>query len=249
MSKRLIYTVLALGMFTPFAASVADDSLDEYIEIFTSGNSQQQTQAAKDLAWAGLSDPELFELIETLLLEKYLVVENKYAVDDTAWLTKALSYSGQEKYRATLETVTADSPQKKIRKHAQKSIPRLEKYSRWNPIIADTSNWNAAESDEINRYANMLRSDDLELKRIGAKRVHHTHAYATYLLDILDAEILESYREVSKDGLFIDTVAWMCKALSGSRVEAYKPTIVEVSENAGSSKLAKYASKYLKYYE
>jgi hypothetical protein len=41
----------------------------------------------------------------------------------------------------------------------------------------------------------------------------------------------------------------MCKALSGSRVLSYKPTIIEVSENAGNSKVAKYATKYLKYYE
>jgi hypothetical protein len=153
------------------------------------------------------------------------------------------------KYLPTLEKGASDSPQKKIKKHSAKSIPRLEKYTRWNPVISDKSNWNDSKSDEINRYANMLRSDDLELKRIGAKRVHNTHSYDTYLLDILDAEILENYGQESKDDLFIDTVAWMCKALSGSRVVAYKPTIIEVSENAGSSKVAKYATKYLKYYE
>ena len=82
--STLIFCVLVLS-----AAPVASDSLDEYIQIFTDGNSQQQTQAAKDLAWAGLSDPRLFDLIEQSLLEKYLTVENKYAVDDTAWLARA----------------------------------------------------------------------------------------------------------------------------------------------------------------
>jgi hypothetical protein len=249
MSRLAIYFLLIFSVFMSSAAPAANDGLDEYIEIFTSGNSQQQTQAAKELAWAGLSDPRLFDPIEQLVLDKYLVVENKYAIDDAAWLAKALSYSGQEKYRATLEKVASDSPQKKLRKHAQASIPRLEQYALWNPVISDTSNWDASKSGEINRYANMLRSDDLELKRIGAKRVHNTHAYDTYLLDILNTEILESYRESSSDKLFVDTVAWLCKALSGSRVEAYKSTIVEVSENAGSSKVAKYAAKYLKYYE
>ena len=242
--STLIFCVLVLS-----AAPAASDSLDEYIQIFTDGNSQQQTQAAKDLAWAGLSDPRLFDLIEQSMLEKYLTVENKYAVDDTAWLARALSCSGQEKYRATLQKVASDSPQKKIRRHAENSLVQLDNYARWNPIISDTSNRDSSKSDEINRYANMLRSNDLELQRIGAKRVHNTHSYDTYLLDILDAEIRARYLEVNNDSLFIDTVAWMCKALSGSRVEAYKPTIVEVSKNAGNSKLAKYAKKYLKYYE
>ena len=249
MSKANIYSLLIFCVLVSSTASAANDGLDEYIQIFTEGNARQQTRAAKELAWAGLSDPRLFDQIEKSLLEQYLIVEDKYAIDDTAWLARAMAYSGQEKYRATLEKVASDSPQKKIRRHAENSLVQLDNYERWNPIITDTSNRDSSKSDEINRYANMLRSDDLELQRIGAKGVHSTQAYDTYLLGILDAEIRASYLEVSTDSLFIDTVAWMCKALSGSGVEAYKPTIVEVSENAGNSKVAKYASKYLKYYE
>jgi hypothetical protein len=249
MSKLHIYSLLVFCVLVSSTVSAANDGLDDYIQIFTDGNPQQQTQAAKELAWAGLSDPRLFDLIEKSLLDKYLTVENKYVVDDTAWLAKALAYSGQEQYRATLQKVASDSPQKKIKKHAQKSLAQLDNYARWNPIISDTSNWDSSKSDEVNRYANMLRSDDLELKRMGAKRVHNTHAYDPYLLDLLDTEIRASYLEANDDSLFIDTVAWMCKALSGSRVEKYKSTIVEVSENAGNKKVAKYATKYLKYYE
>jgi hypothetical protein len=95
----------------------------------------------------------------------------------------------------------------------------------------------------------MLTSDDLERQCAGAKRIHATHTYDTCLLDILDAEIRERYLDATNDGLFIDTVAWMCKALSGSRVVTYLPTITEVSENAGNAKGAEYATKYLKYYE
>ncbi len=249
MSKPNIYSLLIFCVLVSSTASAANDGLDEYIQIFTEGNARQQTRAAKELAWAGLSDPRLFDPIEKSLLEQYLIVEEKYAIDDTAWLARAMAYSGQEKYRATLEKVASDSPQKKIRRHAENSLVQLDNYERWNPIITDTSNRDSSKSDEINRYANMLRSDDLELQRIGAKGVHSTQAYDTYLLGILDAEIRAVYLEVSTDSLFIDTVAWMCKALSGSGVEAYKPTIVEVSENAGNSKVAKYASKYLKDYE
>jgi hypothetical protein len=249
MLKLPIYALLIFCILVSFTASGASDGLDEYIQIFTDGNAQQQTQASKDLAWAGLSDPRLFDLIENLLLEKYLTVENKYAVDDTAWLAKALAYSGQDQYRATLQTVASDSPQKKIKRHAENSLVQLDNYARWNPIISDASLWNSSKSDEISRYANMLTSGDLELQRIGAKRVHNTHSYDAYLLDILDTEIREKYLEANNDSLFIDTVAWMGKALSGSRVVGYMPTIVEVSENAGNAKLAKYATKYLKYYK
>ena len=65
-------------------------------------------------------------------------------------------------------------------------------------------------------------------------------------LDVLDAEIRALYSVDYQANLQIQTVAWMCRALSSSRNAAYQATLEEVAANAGNSKVRNYARKYLK---
>ena len=248
--RRLQVSLIVLCLVFVCLSAQAEIAKSEYIEIFTNGSSVQQREAAKGFRYLGLSDPEIFDLVEQRLLERYATAESNNAVETVAWLTKGLGYSGLAKYRSTIELVASEnSPTGKARKHASNALSELDVYAVWNPVISDTSNWNAEESDDLNRYVNMLRSDILELKRIGAKRVYHERITSEYVLAVLQAQSDENYKTVSKDKVFIDTLAWMCKGLAATALPEYRPTIVEVSQNAGAKKVRKYALKYLNYFD
>jgi hypothetical protein len=92
----------------------------------------------------------------------------------------------------------------------------------------------------------MLRSGDWSLQNMAAKRIYSDKVYDPYLLDVLDAEIRALYSVDYQANLQIQTVAWMCRALSSSRNVAYQATLEEVAANAGNSKVRNYARKYLK---
>ena len=61
---------LCLLSTTPSRA-LADEATQSYVEIFTTGTEEEQRQALERLAWAGESDPALFDLIEAQALAGY----------------------------------------------------------------------------------------------------------------------------------------------------------------------------------
>jgi len=82
-------------------------------------------------------------------------------------------------------------------------------------------------SDDMNRYANILRSDDLLLLRVGAKRVYFD-SKEDILLELLAQQLRANYarRDVSDDER-VDSIAWMAKALGSSRNDKYTALLRE----------------------
>jgi hypothetical protein len=95
----------------------------------------------------------------------------------------------------------------------------------------------------------MIKSDDIELLRLASKRIHFQHLYDTVLLDALEEKLLERYQENNNSREFEDGIAWMSKALAGSRIEQYKKTIEVVAKNVENEYLKEKISGYLKYFK
>jgi HrpA-like RNA helicase len=230
-------------------AAWANTTVDEYIQIFETGTAAQQRTVAKDLPYTGINDTRLFDPMEKRLLDVYLTATGKNEAETAAWLAKGLAYSGLEKYRSTLKLVEQNAGSKKVRKHAAKALSDLDRFIVWNPVINDTSNENPDISEYYNQYANMLRSNIYELKRVGAKKVFYERITNEYLIGIVKQQIEGNYQVITKDKLQIDTLSWLCKGLAATTLPQYKSTIVKVSEDAASSKVRSNARKYLKYFE
>ncbi len=237
-----------------FAASVnaTTDTLEKelasYIEIFESNNSYQQIATAKKLEWSGFSEPRLFDPIEKTLLNNYTSSHDKESIDHMSWLCKALAYSGNKKYLATLELVKANGSHRKLKKYAQKSIAVLHNYSRLNPYILQTNQWNPNWSNTLNRTQSMLQSPELQLKRLAAKLIYSRGLYDKVILEQLQQQLLDNYLLKPNDKLFVDTWAWAAKALAASGQTQYHNTIERVATSAESKKLRKYAKRYQKDY-
>lgn len=239
--------LLVTGVCGSWAAQAGPETPEDYVKVFQTGSPIEQEKAAQTLEWAGLSSPQLFDLVEAKALEFLPKARDKVNINYVAHLTKALAYSGNEKYRATIEKVIKDSPHKKLKQHALQALARLSDYSTFNPLIAPQA-WPEYAHPSLNqRLINMLSSGNVELMRMAAKRVHFTHNYQPELLAQLNQAIEGKYQQ-SLDGLGLDATAWMCRALAGSRAVEYKPTIEKVANSATEKKLRSYASKYLAYY-
>ncbi|ODS23619.1 hypothetical protein AB835_07855 [Candidatus Endobugula sertula] len=183
------------------------------------------------------------------LLESYLSKGNKEDIDYLSWLAKALSFSGQKKYSPTLlEIANNKSVAKKLRKYAKISIPVLENYTHWNNIIINDEQWDDNLSINNNRFSLMIRSDEFHLNRLAAKRIHYQHIYKLELLDLIEQKLVKHYQSTYNSKLFINSFAWMTKALAGSRIPKYKKTIELISQSARHKKLRSKAKRSLKYY-
>ena len=220
---------------------------EDFVRIFQSGTQVEQEKAAEALEWAGLSSPKLFDLVEALALKTLPQSTDKVTINFESYLVKALGYSGNEKYRPTIQKIIAEAHDKKLKKYGEQALASLPVYARYNPIIAPKS-WPENTHPSINqRIVNMVNSDDTELMRLGAKRVHNELNYPPEALAALNAAIERNYKN-HLEGERLDAVAWVAKALAGSRQAEYKSTIQKVATGSADKKLQSYGKKYLEYF-
>ena len=254
---RTVHTITAFlaSLALVFSAIASSGELEDKIAVFSASDPDraqapqwaEQVSAARDLGYLGLSDPALFDVIEGNLLDTYML-EDREAVDYISWMAKSLGFSGQSRYTATLERVADEAPNSKVRKHANLALEALPNYAKWNPIIVSRSDWRSDKSDAVNRYANMIRSGDLELQRMGAKRVSFEKLFDPWLLSLLVEQVRAQAGEENNEDLFIDSVSWMTKMLAASGMNEYRPTVEWVAAEGGNKKLRANAKRYLKSY-
>lgn len=245
---RNILVGLLFVFYTVVGVAAEEYNPQQYIEIFSNPNIIQKQQAIQTLEWAGLSDPRIFDLLEKDLLENYKTAESGALIRALNWVARGLSFSGNEKYIPTLEAVAEDGAHRNLRKFGKQGLEDLQKYKAWNALInPNHANIKAGYPSQQERFKNMLRSDNYELIRIAAKRIHRDHLYEHAMLDIAAATIEKYYQKVDDD-LSIDAIAWVLRATAGSADPKYKPLIEKVAAEAENKKLRKNANKYLDYY-
>lgn len=236
------------AFFSALVACAEPTTPEEYIQIFKGDNQQQQQEAAQALEWAGLSSPKVFDLVEAKALQALPNATDKVTINYVSYLVKALAYSGNEKYRPTIEKIKNEAPHKKVKKYAEEFLPQLTTYSHLNPLIVPKP-WPENPYPSLEqRLVNMLVSDDTELLRLASKRVNWTNNYSPEVLVQLNTSLLQNYQK-PLSGERLDAVAWLAHALAGSRSQVYKATIEKVASSATEPALRKYGTKYLKYYQ
>lgn len=246
MKKIFALIILSIVMTATQASELKPE---DYFNTFSQKTILQKDKTIESLAWAGLSDPRIFDLLEKDLLDNYKTADSKNLLDALSWAAKGLAFSGNDKYRSTLSTVADQAGHKKLRKYAGQSLQMLDDYKKWNPVInANHADYTAAYPSEKQRFKNMLQSGEHELIRIAAKRIHYAGHYDQDLLDIAADTLEDQYPKVN-DSLSVDAVAWLIKAIAGSTDPKYKALIEKIRDTAENKGVRKYAKKYVKYYE
>jgi hypothetical protein len=225
--------LLLLGLLchgiTAFAGFEQEEAaeLQRYIEIFQGSSVELQKDVCNELQWKGIIEVRLYDVIEEKL--KALLPGNldREEIETAAWYAKGLGTSGMEKYRPLLLEMLAKRNEKLVR-YAKEGIEKIGQYSRWNPIISEKKNFRDDQPLQVNRYANMLRSEDDELKIVALKRIHYDHVYDEYLLDILRDELVATHKKMESGTFNADLFNWMVRSLSGSRNRKYFDGLKEI---------------------
>ena len=239
--SRLFPLVLAILAGGAIAASVEQD-VQRYLEVLKQSDPRFQATEFEALSGMGLSDPKLFDAVEQRLLDDYEGArddrENRARV---AWYFRALGFSGQAKYEPTLKRFTDD---RTYRNYAVAALRDRPHYEKWNPVISSRERFDPKLSDDANRALNMLRSDDHELQRVGAKRVFLTHEKDPTVADMLAEKLRASYKTATSDEA-IETTGWLVNALSRAGSENHMKLLAEVAKTAPSEKLRRRAQSVL----
>lgn len=100
--------------------------ITKYTNMLRSNDSTQKVRAAKEIFKSYSHDPQLLCVVNEELLRGYKInIRDRHHVDAMAWLCKILGASGQTKYKATLKRVAQESPSRKLKKYANKSLAKL----------------------------------------------------------------------------------------------------------------------------
>jgi hypothetical protein len=238
--------LLIFGLLSAVHAETREDDIQKYIAIFSGSNFVEQKQACEELGSEGLSDPRLFDLVEKKLLAIYKSANARAESDYAAWLSKALSFSGQEKYRSTLQEVANNGASSGLRKYAKLSGEQLSSYTKWNAIINNQSQNLPGQTPEINRFANMLRSGDKGLQEVAARRIIEQPIRDTELMTVLQKVVTPDIAINWTNDDDVKAVAYMLKALAATDQPQFLSTVAEASQHAASSKVRRYAEGYMK---
>lgn len=246
MHKLLAALVLSSAslLSLPAGAMVEPQTLEAMYKTLTSGNLNTMAKVAEQMVYYGIEDDRLYQQLAKAI-EANLDPESSKIADNVAWLSKGLAASGDGKYKPVLEKMVA-STDTKLQRYGQESLERLELYKQWNPLIRDhSSDQLSFEKGLYQVYYNMISSSEPELMRIGAKRIEFERIGDPVLLDRLrDRLQQEAVRDVD-DSDWEDAVSWMARALAVSGGDHYRADLMKVAEQATSSKVARYATKYL----
>lgn len=246
MFKKLAVSILISSALCT-AAFAKDYTLEEYQQIFTSGTPTKQQHAIETLYMSGIDSPVIFDEVEKQLTKTLSGPQDRQTIDHASWLAKALGYSGQTKYQATLQGIIDGDYHRKLKKYAKEGLTNLDQFASWNKVLSDKSQYDDQYNDTINRLARMLGSNDLELMRMAAKEIASSHLDNELLMGKL-TQHLQSLDQLKREKLSIDTYAWMARAMAMTGNEQYKPLLEDLSKNAPEKKLRKYVTKYLKSY-
>ncbi|HEX5055470.1 MAG TPA: hypothetical protein VFX02_03130 [Gammaproteobacteria bacterium] len=221
-----------------------DDEINNYISIFQTGTSEQQIQACQQLEGTGLSDHRLFDVIAANLVEKGAAISSD-TVELLAWHAKALGFSGEDKYRETLQKPISGKQYRMLTEYTKEGIALLQRHILWNPIISDRTNFKESESLAANRIANMLGSDDLDLRVLAVKTIRlGNHGGDPYILDRLVEAMLKSYKNIS-GGKIKSNVQSMAEIVASSKDPRYLPPLMEVSTGTNHADLGAWVKIFI----
>lgn len=242
------FLVLFLALIAvPFlsAASEQDAKVNDYIRMLQSLSPKTRINAAKYITRSGITDPRLYNIINEKLLSEYNSnTENANHVDEMSWMCKALAASGAERYAPTLEKISETARNPKLKKYAKQSLSLMTEYAERNRIINSTAENDPELSAEVNQYINMLRSNNINLKRDAAKLIYRHPVSEKKLFDVLRDQLLKDYQQATSQGSkYTDTIAWMCKALGSSGLSEYRAALTEIVDNSSNSKIVNYAKQ------
>jgi hypothetical protein len=248
--------LLCLGLchgLTAFAGVEQEEAaeIEHYVAVFSGPAENSLKIPCRELHWKGITDVRVYDLVAQKLRELLPAAQDigfagGRATDTVAWCAKALGVSGMEKYIPVLKEMAAlkkgglKAPSPKLKSYASEAEAMMEPYRRWNPIIADKKNFRDDQPLQVNRFVNMLRSGERELRHLAVERIHEDQVYNEYLLDALWEELQELHQSFGTDEFDNGMFKAMVKSLGSSRNRKYYDGLVAIKDTFKGKRNGKY---------
>ncbi len=138
-----------------------ENEKNKLVTIFENGIKDEQIHTIKHtLQWSGITDTQVFDVIESKLMQHYASTLDTETAEYAAWLVKALAFSGDTQYLPTITLVARKSTDPKLKNSAETAKNLLPEFTQWNAIISKgTENLEDGSDLRAHRIANMLNSD------------------------------------------------------------------------------------------
>lgn len=225
-------------------ASALDDELQATIAAYRNAGPNPR-EVLRPLKWSGITDPALFDIVETDLLNN-MSQRGQDWTEGNAWRVQSLAYSGNPKYRETIAAIIEKGRSSKLRRHAKSSLAVMEDFASYNPTISAGLDDVPAERLVKQRIINMLTSDNYELIRAGASQIYHHHFDDQELINLSEQRIKDLYTKVHQRFPDGDALGWLCKVLAKTKDEKYIPLLREVAKNTPEKALQRHAKNAVK---
>ena len=227
------------------AYETADEMIDDKLRILSGSDESAQIEMLQRLQWSGLTDERLFDRIADIPETEYRNEEmNRSEYNLLSHRVRALGYSGNDKYRSLLEVIQAEAGYRRLRGHARKAQADLDRFQRWNQMLADSDFSVSGKSYEVATYMKMLHIDDPAVQRLAARATYDELQQDADLLDRIAANLKAVYLQEGLSAEAQDTAAWYIKALYRNALGKNQELLQVVAQNTPYKKIRKYALKY-----
>lgn len=228
-----------------FAQPDRTEEISRLIAGIESTSWVRRVDTAKKIARSELQDQLLYQKIADLLKVGYRQKPENNHTDEMAWMCKALAASGDPAYRGLLDEIAANAPSAKLRKYAEQSSGLIDRYAQRRKILSTTDDWDDDLSTTENKLISMLKSDDIDLRRDAARTIVRTFTVHEKVYSITAATLTDMSTNFQSNNLYVDTMAWLCKALAASHNVKYAEVLEQIIDTTQNSKLRAHASKAL----
>lgn len=203
-----------------------------------------QRRAIKELEYAGIDDPRVFEPLKKNIEERLKALDKGESAGEISWLIKGLAYSGNLAYEPFLLDIIDNIDNRKIERHTRTAVSLLEDYSAYNPIITNNLEHAPPGMLEAMRFFNMLSGPNPSLRLLALRRMYDIHFVDPTVLKLAARELEELgyYASTIED---LQLVALLCKYIAAFGTEEQVEIVVVLAEKADNSKVRKYAKRAL----
>lgn len=241
----------AASSFTSGSNGLAQE-LAELKVLYSNGNKEEQILAINSkIRFSGITNVELFDIAEKNMLGTNSTKAKREDVQYISWMVQMLAFSGQEKYKDSLNKLLATTKVSTIKRHITSSLEVLPKYHRWNIIVSQNLENVPFPDLSRARLINMLNSEDPELVRGGASIANHFYLEDEEITDLVEKRLLIFYPKataISSDQ-YAEASAWLCKILGNTRKQKYVPTLKQILNSSQAPALQRWAKKSLDNYK
>ncbi|MFQ3322571.1 MAG: hypothetical protein ACI90U_000383 [Pseudomonadales bacterium] len=245
----LLSSLLLLSV--PAAAGIVDRSKEvgQYTTLIASKSETVRFAALKELAWVGLSDQALFELVAEQLQKKLTAKILENGLLETELLMAALSGSGLDQFDLLISQVGEQAKPQQLIAASELAREALVRSAQLNPIKSSDQYVSPQVPFSVAVFLNFIYADDLAMKRqalkiIGANRMTNHH-----ILKALETNIGNNYLLENETDEWAETYLQMCDVLVYAGGVGYAPLITDVARNAANARLRSGAMSLMRKYE